>query len=233
LQVTGFELSGAPHRQPFEGVSRMTSTSKVLHILNGPTVARIRFRFPIRGSHVTITSQTFHHVAHAIRSGRVVVRAPTDLGAGVAAQYNDVARTRVDGTSVRANTLELNPVMGRFDEATVVHESLHAAYDLLRTGLDGNAEEASAYVCTALYCRMTGLPKPRWANGQVFANAELTAQTLLKQYQKGDPGIPFVGESEWRMLRAGVGLHPVYAIGGGPAGIVTGWLLGNQYTHDG
>ena len=148
---------------------------------------------------------------------------PTDLAAGVAAQYNDVARPRADGTVVRANTLEINPVLGRFDEATVVHECLHAAYDLLRTGLDGDAEEASAYVCTALYCRMTGLPRPRWANGQIYANAELTAQTLLKQYQKGDPGIPFVGEDEWRMLRAGVGLHPVYA-SGGPAGIITGWF---------
>jgi hypothetical protein len=40
-----------------------------------------------------------------------------------------------------------------------------------------------------------------------------------------------VGEHEWRMLRAGVGLHPVYA--GLPSGIFTGWVLGQQYTHDG
>ena len=193
----------------------MSLASKVLHVLNGHTVARIRFRFPIRGSHVTITRQTFQHVAHAIASGRVIVRAPTDLGAaGVAAQYNDVARTRTNGSVVRANTLEANPVFGRFDEATIVHESLHAGYDLQRTGLDGNAEEASAYVCTALYCRMTGLPQPRWANGQIYANAQLAAETLIKQYQKGDPGIPFVGEDEWQMLRAGVGLHPVYAKNG-------------------
>ncbi|WP_315831622.1 hypothetical protein [Bradyrhizobium prioriisuperbiae] len=207
--------------------------SKVLQVLNGPTVARIRFRFPIAGSHVTIAPQTFHHVARAIQSGRVIVRRPTDLAAGVAAQYNDVARTRANGTVVRANTIEVASALGRLDEANIVHESLHAAYDLLRTGLDGNAEEASAYVCTALYCRMTGLPRPRWANGQIFANAELTARTLLSQYQRGDPGIPWVGNAEWRMLRAGVGLHPIYATGGGPAGIVTGWLLGQQYTHDG
>ena len=210
----------------------MSLERRVLQVLGGPTVARIRFRFPIRGSHVTIARQTFQHVIRAIGSGRVIVRVPTDLAAGVAAQYNDVARTRADGTVVRANTLEINPIVGRFDEATVVHECLHAAYDLLRTGLDGNAEEASAYVCTALYCRMTGLPRPLWANGQIYANAQLTAQTLLKQYQKGTPGIPFVGDDEWRMLRAGVGLHPVYA-SGGVAGVVTGWLLGKQYTHDG
>jgi hypothetical protein len=33
------------------------------------------------------------------------------------------------------------------------------------------------------------------------------------------------------MLRAGVGFDPVYTRG--PGGILTGWLLGQQYTHDG
>jgi hypothetical protein len=209
----------------------MSLRSRVLDVLNGPAVARMRFRFPIRGSHVTIAPQTFHHVARAIRLGQVSVGVPTDLAAGVAAQYNDVARTRADGTVVAANTLEVVSATGRMDEAYIVHEALHAAYDLLRTGLDANAEEASAYVCTALYCRMTGLPRPRWANGPIYANAAEVARTLLSQYQKGDPGIPWVGEHEWRMLRAGVGLNSVYA--SGPGGILTGWLLGQQYTHDG
>jgi hypothetical protein len=204
---------------------------RVLSVLTGPAVARIRFRFPIAGSHVTIAPQTFHRVARAIRTGHIIVRRPTDLAAGVAAQYNDVARTRADSTVVRADTLEISAVSGRLDEAMVVHECLHAAYDLLRTGLDGNAEEASAYVCTALYCRMTGLPRPRWANGQIYANAALTAQTLLRQYQKGDPGIPMVGAAEWQALRMGVALHPVYFLRG-PGG-VSGLLFGQQYTHDG
>src|SRR3954452_5865422 len=93
----------------------MSLESRVLQVLDGPTVARIRFRFPIRGSHVTIAPQTFHHVAGAIRSGRVIVRPPTDLAANVGAQYNDVARTRADGTLVRANTMEINSVAGRLD----------------------------------------------------------------------------------------------------------------------
>ena len=209
----------------------MSLERQVLAVLLGPTVGRIRFRFPIAGSTVTIAPQTFHRVAHAIKSGRVIIRPPTDLAVGVAAQYNDVARVRANGTAVRANTLEIVSVTGRFDEATIVHESLHAAYDLLRTGLDGNAEEASAYVCTALYCRMTGLPKPRWANGQIFGSAERVAQSLLAQYQIGDVAIPTVGEKEWEVLRLGVALHPVYRFNG-PGG-VWGLLLGQQYTHDG
>lgn len=112
---------------PWGGVNSeddpMSLRSRVLDVLNGPAVARIRFRFPIRGSHVTIAPQTFHHVARAIRLGQVSVRVPTDLAAGVAAQYNDVARTRADGTAVAANTLEVVSATGRLDEAYIVHES--------------------------------------------------------------------------------------------------------------
>jgi hypothetical protein len=209
----------------------MSLKNQVLAVLNGPVVARIRFRFPLGRSHVTIAPQTFHVVARAIQLGNAFVGVPTDLAPGVAAQYNDVARTRANGTRVRANTLEVATAAGRFDQAIVVHESLHAAYDLLRTGLDGNAEEASAYVVTALYCRMTGLARPKWANGQIYANAALAAETLLHLYQKGDPGIPMVGEAEWDKLRLGVALHPVYRFNG-PGGVF-GLLLGSQYTHDG
>ena len=210
----------------------MSLTSRVLQVLDGPTVARIRFRFPIKGSHVTIAPQTFRLVAHAIRSGKVIVRRPTDLDPTAGAQYNDVQRIRKDGTVVRANTLEVNSVAGRFDEATVVHESLHAAYDLLRiAGIDANSEEASAIVCTALCCRMTGLPRPRWTGSRIFANAERVAQTLLAQYQKGDRGIPAVGAAEWKTLRVGVLLEPAYFLRG-PAGLF-GTLASLEYTHDG
>jgi hypothetical protein len=204
---------------------------QVLSVLTSPVISRIRFRFPLGNSHVTIAPQTFHVVAQAIRSRRVIIRVPTDLAAGVAAQYNDVARTRTDRTMVRANTLEVNSARGRLNQAYVVHEALHAAYDLLRTVLDGNAEEASAYVVTALYCRMMGLPKPGWANGPIYANAALAADSLLAQYQKGDPGIPMVGETPWETLRLGVALSPVYRFQG-PGGL-SGLFLGQQYTHDG
>ncbi len=209
----------------------MSLQQQVLAVLGSAPIGRIRFRFPLGASHVTIAPQTFYLVAQAIRSGRVIVRRPTDLAAGVAAQYNDVARTRADRTVVRANTLEVNLAMGRLNQAYVVHEALHAAYDLLQTRLDGNAEEASAYVVTALYCRMTGLPRPSWANGPIYANAAKAAESLLVQYQRGTAGIPMVGEEPWELLRLGVALSPVYRFQG-PGGF-SGLLLGSQYAHDG
>jgi hypothetical protein len=205
--------------------------SQVVEILTGPVVARIRFRFPLGASHVTIAPQTFYLVARAIHAGHVHIQRPTDLAQGVYAQYNDVARTRTtDGTVVPADTLEVNAASGRFDQATVVHESLHAAYDLLRTGIDANAEEASACLTTALYCLMTGLPTPRWAGSLLWANAVRTARTLLAQYQIGNPGIPMVGQTEWEGLRLAVSLDGTYRWE--TAGIL-GVLVGAQYTHDG
>ncbi len=209
----------------------MSLQHQVLTVLHSAPIGRIRFRFPFGNSHVTIAPQTFYLVAHAISAGRVIVRRPTDLGPDVAAQYNDVARTRADHTVVRANTLEVNLATGRINEAYVVHESLHAAYDLLGTVLDGNAEEASAYVVTALYCRMTGLPRPQWTGTRIYANAAQAAESLLVQYQRGNPGIPMVGATEWQALRLAVALSPVYRFQG-PGGF-SGLVLGRQYTHNG
>lgn len=203
---------------------------KFISVLNGPACSRIRFKFPNAGGNVTIAPQTFHLVARAIQSGRVIVRPPNDLAAGRDAQYNAVARTKPDGTVVRANTLEFGALAGRIDESLLVHESLHAAYDLLRTHLNGNADEASAYLCSALYLRMTGLPRPRWIFDRIYASAGRAAQTLLKQYQKGTRGIPTVGETEWQALRLTVALDQRYI---GKTGGLGGWLLGREYTHDG
>jgi hypothetical protein len=164
----------------------MSLQTKALSTLEGPTVARIRFRFSIAGSHVTIAPQTFHVVARAIRSGNITVRAPTDLDPGVGAQYNDVARTRKDGTVVAANTLEISDVTGRLHEAFIVHESLHAAYDLLGTGIDGNAEEASAYVCTALpHDRTAPSQMGQWPNLRECRTSRTVVARAISKRQSG------------------------------------------------
>lgn len=187
----------------------MTLTSQVLQILRGPVVRRIRFIFPAPGGNVTIAPQTFHLVASAIESGRVHVARPTDLDADTGAQYNPVARTRLDGTQVRANTLEINSASGRLHESEVLHESLHAAYDLLRTGITAIDEEASAYVVSSLYSRMTGLRPALW-NTERRAAAGTVADTLLAQYARGTAGIPTVGATEWNALRLIVTNSPMY-----------------------
>lgn len=210
----------------------MSLKDMVVKVLNGPNVARIRFRFPVRGGVVTIAPQTFQLVAHAIQSGRVFVEPAKDLRAGVAAQYNGTPSLRADRSVLRANTLQIKMVSGRVNEGHIVHESLHAAYDLLMSGIDDNAEEASCYVCSALYVYMTGLHKRlETAKSAIWHSAGLVAKNLIDQYQKGDPGIPMVDEHEWRTLRTAVGLDPYYA--DTLAGILTGWVLGMHSIRDG
>ena len=212
----------------------MSLQSQVLGILRGPVVPRIRFIFPAPGGNVTIAPQTFHFVAHAIEGGRIHVAVPTDLAAGVAAQYNDVARTRADGTQVRANTLEVNSPVGRLTEGHVLHESLHAAYDLMRTGINADDEESSAYVVSSLYLRMTGVRPPRW-NAEPYVTAGRVANTLLTQYARGTTGIPTVGVAEWSLLKVMVMMNPVYMFPWSSAGNFSFGpaFTGGSYTHDG
>lgn len=212
----------------------MTLQNQVLQILRGPVVPRIRFIFPAPGGNVTIAPQTFYLVANAIQSGRVHVARPTDLEPGVGASYNGGARTRLDGTEVRANTLEINSASGRLNEGDVLHECLHAAYDLLRTGITVLDEEASAYVVSSLYFRMTGVRPARWRD-EPYRTAGMVADTLLAQYARGTAGIPTVGAIEWDVLRTAVVVNPIYLF---PRRGVGDWSLGpvitgGSYTHDG
>jgi hypothetical protein len=206
----------------------MSLTSEVLQVLYGPNVARIRFRFPNRGSNVAITQFAFYAVLNAIVSGRIIVQPPTDLPDTAGAQYNDVARDRADGTVVQANTLEIVSGAGPKNEAYIVHECLHAYYDLTHFRIDGNAEEASGYVCSALYLQMTD-PSLMPTDPPQWGIAGRIAQTLLRQYENTTE-IPMVDEDEWARLRVSIALRPAYA--GGPASIL-GIIYGQQYTHDG
>jgi len=212
----------------------MALKDDVIRILRGPVTQRIRFIFAAPGGNVTIAPQTFEVVARAIDAGKVHVARPTDLAAGVAAQYNDVARTRADGTQVAADTIEVNSATGRINEGSVLHECLHCAYDLLKTGITAADEEASAYIVSSMYFRMTSVRHPRW-NAEPHASGGRAADTLLAQYARGTAGIPRVGDLEWRVLRVAVMIHPTYlfpfsAQGNfalGPA------ISGGSYPHDG
>jgi hypothetical protein len=187
----------------------MSLQSQVIGILRGPIVQRMRFTFPSSGRTITIAPQTFAVVAAAIDSGRIAVARPTDLAPNVDAQYNIYPRTKGDGTVVPARTLELQSALGRYSEGVVLHECLHAAYQLLGTPIIAADNEASAYVVDALYFRMSGLGKGKWSGGG-DTTAGLVADTLLAQYQRGSAGIPSVGLREWNLLKAVIITTPTY-----------------------
>ena len=197
----------------------MTARDQVLGLLRGPVAARIRFRFPFNFGTVTIAPASFERVARAIETGSVQLVVTNAFPAGVGGQY-------ISGTP---NTLRVAPLLGRSQEGQVLHECTHAVFDLTKTQVTDNEDEAAAYVVNALYFRMTGLKPSRW-NAEPHATAGAVADALLREYQAGKVAVPVLDPDAWRVLRAQVMLHSHYRWG--TAGI-PGVLLGIGTGHDG
>ena len=197
----------------------MSGRVKVLNLLRGPVAARIRFKFPFAFGTVTIAPASFQRVARGIETGEIHLDFTTHFDQGVAGLYSS-------GTP---NTLDVAPLIGRSEEGLLLHECTHAVFDLTRTQVTDNEDEAAAYVVDALYFRMTGLRRPRWS-GEPHATAGAVADALLRDYQAGNVAVPFVDPDAWNTLRGTVMMHPVYRWG--TAGI-PGVLLGIGTGHDG
>ena len=197
----------------------MSARSKVLDLLRGPVVSRIRFTFPFWAGNVTIAPASFHRVAQAIERGEVRLNFTTAFPPGVGGQY----------TSGTPNVLSVAPLIGRTEEGLLLHECTHAVFDLTKTQVTDNEDEAAAYVVDALYFRMTGLRRPRW-NNEPHATAGAVADALLREYQAGNVRVPALDPTAWTNLRSAVMLNPQYIWG--TAGI-PGVLLGSSTGHDG
>jgi hypothetical protein len=197
----------------------MDTRNRLLQVLRGPEAARIRFTFPFSGGTCTIAPQSFQFVANAIDRGTVRLDITHDFPDGVAGQY-------VAGPP---KVLRIQPILGRVEEGLIMHECTHALFDLTRTAVTANQDEAASYVVDALYFRMTGLQRPRW-NAEPHATAGGVADDLLHDYAVGTRGIPPLDVHDWNVLCLRVMLHPVYI--DGPAGVL-GTLFGQQYPHNG
>ncbi|QYO66850.1 hypothetical protein [Leptolyngbya sp. 7M] len=191
----------------------MTTRQRVISILRSPEAMRIRFSFDSGGTTHTIRRRTFEQVARAVENRRIRVIVSTTFGAGVGALYHP-----------DSNTIETPPVIGRANQGLLLHEAVHAAFDLQRTAIPAVDDEAAAYVADALYFRMTGLARLRW-NAQLHAFAGNIADSILRDYQAGRVSIPTADPLLWGILRAFIISNPTYLAG--PAS------NGGSYLHDG
>jgi hypothetical protein len=191
----------------------MSTKDRVIHILRGIEAHRIRFSFPSGGGTIQVNRLSFDRVARAIEHGHITVKVSNTFAAGVGALYHP-----------DTDTIETPPVIGRGNEGLLLHECVHASFDLAKTALPAVDDEAAAYVADALYFRMTGLPRPRWS-AMLHAWAGTVADGILSDYQAGNTPIPAVSGFYWQALRIFIATHPVYIAG--PAG------HGGSYLHDG
>lgn len=212
----------------------MSMKDRVLALLRGHEAARIRFKVPSASVPVTINHLSFLMVANAMVAGKIGVT-PFVATARALAEYHQPAGPTAPSTG----QLMVPPILGRIDEAAVLHESTHAFFDLTSSNIRATEEEAVCYIVTALYHRMTGLTPMRWTGGEPFISAKAVADALLSQYQAGVVPVPTVDAGAFRTLMLAVATNPTYLIptsltSGTPAGLFGGFLGGPvRYVHNG
>jgi hypothetical protein len=166
----------------------MPARERIIQILSSPEASRIRFSFLVGTTRFTIFSQTFQRVARAFRHGHIRINFSATMPSGVRARYHS-----------DTDTMDLTSLIGRRDEGAILHECLHAYYDIEKTAIDAPHEEGAAYVVTALYYQMSGATPPRQGNEQRGA-ANVVADGLLQAYQDGSAPVPEVNDEDWNKL---------------------------------
>lgn len=135
----------------------MSLKSRLIEILRSDETSRIRFSFTgTSGSQVTVDRSSFRRVATALENSDISIvenRFTTDI-----AMYS----SRADpATNSAANTFYFgrNNRSSRLFNALVIHESVHASFDLTRTTIPWVDNEAAAYIAQGYYARNSGLPR--------------------------------------------------------------------------
>jgi len=135
----------------------MSVKDQMLEVLRSNETRRIHFSFQgTTGATVSVGPSDFRLVADALASDHIAVvegRFDSDI-----AMYSAFA----SGDSA-ANTFYLgrNPRYSRSFNALIVHESVHAAYDLRRVTIPWVDNEAAAYVAQGYYLRNSGYSRDR------------------------------------------------------------------------
>jgi hypothetical protein len=127
---------------------------QMIGILKSGDTHRIHFSFTgTSGTSVAVDRTTFSRVAESLESNHISVvpdRFTTDI-----AMYSAKANA---STNSEANTFYLgrNPRSSRSFDALIVHESVHASFDLTRSSIPWVDNEAAAYIAQGYYLRNSG-----------------------------------------------------------------------------
>ena len=117
-------------------------------ILSKPEVLKMRFTCGTRSLNSVILSQ----VADRLRKGKILIDVdPTKLGPDVVAQYRPRRHTFIFSS----------PFFGQnvFEQAAILHESVHAAWDIIGHGKRFRSidDEASAYLAESSFLLSVGI----------------------------------------------------------------------------
>lgn len=135
---------------------------QMIEILRSDEARRVRFSFSGGNGTVSVDRSTFDRVATALEDGTVSV--VTGGARDGWAKYS----ARREGASA-ANTFYFgrNQRWSRIFNGLVLHECVHASFDLTRTTIPWLDNEAAAYIAQAYYLRNSGLARERLEFGSM------------------------------------------------------------------
>lgn len=126
-----------------------------MDVLASPATRRINFSFEsLRGNTVSVNSSTFERVANAIRDGRITVSEERRAEHG--GQYESFPATAgLSGTMTARRTRNR-----RKERGYVVHECVHASFDLTRSQMLAVIDnEAACFFAQFLFLRHAGVSR--------------------------------------------------------------------------
>jgi hypothetical protein len=153
----------------------MGAKEQMIGILRNTDTARIRFHYDSGQATVDINHGVFSRVATALANDNLHV---------VEGRYSENKLTYsawADSTTGdAANTFYLgnNDRSSRDFDALVVHESIHAFFDLTRVTIPWADNEAIAYISQGYYLLNSGYPASRMEPGEPYRVGYLIAGTL-------------------------------------------------------
>ncbi len=172
---------------------------QIAQVLSSNETRRIHFSFEgTSGQRVSVDHTSFRRVAAALSGGQIDVvegEFTTDI-----AMYS--AKTNVSrGWAANTFYLGKNPRWSRLFNALIVHESVHASFDLTRSSLPWVDNEAAAYIAQGYYLRNAGFPRYRLQ----FASEASIGYLMVNEIIDGGDAAYFLNA-----LRDSLNADPVY-----------------------
>lgn len=159
-------------------------------ILSKPEVLKMRFTCGTRNLNSAILSQ----VADRLRKGKIHIEVdPTKLGPDIVAQYRPRRHTFIFSS----------PFFGQnvFEQAAILHESVHAAWDVIGQGKRFRSidDEASAYLAESSFLLSAGITFDQLGDASLALQLAFTiAQTMRDKKQSS------VSADDLVLLRNGI-----------------------------
>lgn len=130
----------------------MALKDQIIRILRGSDTQRISFSF--RGSTglgISVDGSSFRRVAQAVSDGDIDV-----VSGGVADGWAKYSARAENGSAANTFYIGTNNTSSRDFDGLIVHEAVHASFDLTRTTIPWIDNEVAAYIAQGYYLRNSG-----------------------------------------------------------------------------